>query len=115
MTRRQPEYELQCTVAEHLRLRSPVSVYWCAIPNGGLRNKAVAAQLKRSGVRAGAPDLLVIVRGTAYGVELKAKGGKPSPAQIDTHVEWQMAGGAYQVCTGLDETLEYLEKIGAII
>ena len=115
MTRRQPEYEIQCAVVKHLHARAPKSVYWCSIPNEGKRPPRIGKRLKDMGLRAGAPDLLVIVRGTAYGVELKAGKGKPSPAQLDTQVGWMMAGGAYQLCTGIDETLQYLEQIGAII
>ena len=57
-----------------------------AIPNGGERNKAVAAKLKAEGVKPGVPDIfLPVAVGRWYGlfVEMKKIGGKASPEQKD--------------------------------
>lgn len=54
------------------------------IPNGGQRDKAVAAKLKTEGVKAGVPDLcLPVPRGKYHGlyIEMKATGGRPSREQ----------------------------------
>lgn len=54
------------------------------IPNGGKRNAAEAAHLKRLGVKAGVPDLfLPVPRGKCHGlyIELKAGKNKPTDAQ----------------------------------
>lgn len=46
------------------------------IPNGGLRNKAVAAKLKMEGVKAGVPDLcLPVPRGPYHGMYIEMKVG----------------------------------------
>lgn len=111
-----PEYELQKTLVKHLQIRQRPNVYWCAIPNGGGRTSAkTGAHLKAMGLRAGAPDLLVIVNGTAWGIELKA-GKRPqlSDVQLQTCIEWNKAGGEYHAVTGLDSALQFLEDIGAI-
>lgn len=48
-----------------------------AIPNGGQRHIAVAAKLKREGVRAGVPDIFVaLARGGYHGLFLEMKFGK---------------------------------------
>ncbi|MFI3270839.1 MAG: VRR-NUC domain-containing protein, partial [Pseudomonadota bacterium] len=52
--------------------------------NGGHRHIAVASKLKAEGVKAGIPDLfLPVPRGELHGlyIEMKAQGGKVSPAQ----------------------------------
>ena len=47
------------------------------IPNGGSRNKAEAANLKRQGVKAGVPDLfLPVARGGYHGLYIELKFGK---------------------------------------
>ena len=47
------------------------------IPNGGSRNKAEAANLKRQGVKAGVPDLfLPVARGGYHGLYIELKYGK---------------------------------------
>ncbi len=43
-----------------------------AVPNGERRDAKTGAKLKRMGVRPGVPDLVVLVRGVAMFIELKA-------------------------------------------
>lgn len=65
-----------------IRLRS-AQIY--AIPSGGHRNPAVAAQLKAEGVVRGIPDLhLPVAAGGHHGlyIEMKKFGGRPSPEQL---------------------------------
>jgi len=54
------------------------------VPNGGKRSPIEAAILKGLGVTAGVPDIIAIRAGHAYGLELKADGGKPTSKQIET-------------------------------
>lgn len=56
------------------------------VPNGGKRDAATARALKRQGVKAGIPDLVLPVASCGYHglyVELKAPGGKLEQSQID--------------------------------
>lgn len=58
--------------------------YLFHVPNGGHRSKATAGRLKAAGVKAGVPDLLLLVpRGRYHGMvcELKMPGGRLSPSQ----------------------------------
>lgn len=58
-----------------------------AVPNGGLRNKVIAAQLKRSGTRAGVPDVcLCVARKGWHGLFIELKYGR-NPATPE-QLEW---------------------------
>jgi hypothetical protein len=61
-----------------------------AVPNGGLRTGREAKKLEREGVRAGAPDLILVnmapVNGRPVMIEMKRKrGGQYSPEQLKMH------------------------------
>ncbi|WP_234735349.1 VRR-NUC domain-containing protein [Tellurirhabdus bombi] len=85
-----------------------------AIPNGGHRNKAVAAKLKHEGVLAGVPDLMLAkASGAFHGlfVELKvqyANGQKntPSPEQKQRIKELKEQGYFVAVCYELNQFIE---------
>ena len=55
-----PEFSIQCMVADDLRRFAHPEWQWCHVPNGGLRNKITAYQLKRAGVKPGWPDMLLL-------------------------------------------------------
>ena len=91
------------------------------IPNGGSRNKAEAAKLKRQGVKAGVPDIcLPIARGGSHGlyIELKRqRGGKVSPEQLNWLLALTEQGYTAVICTGWEAAakmiIDYLkERIG---
>jgi hypothetical protein len=85
-----------------------------AIPNGGWRNKAQAALLKRAGVLRGAPDLLIaLVRKEWPGlfIEMKrVKGGVVSPDQKIVHQALRSAGYKVEVAQGADMAWEIFEE-----
>lgn len=73
------------------------------VPNGGKRNAAEAAHLKRQGVRAGVPDLcLPVAHGGYHGlfIELKAEGGRPSAAQKEWLGRLRVQGYKAEICVG---------------
>ena len=88
-----------------------------AIPNGGHRNKAVAAKLKAEGVLAGSPDLfLPIPSGREHGlwVEMKRFGERPKPEQVTRLAELRRNGYRAVVAEGWREAVrlitDYLEQ-----
>ena len=77
-----------------------------AIPNGGLRNKVVAAKLKAEGVKAGVPDIcLPVARGGFHGLYIEMKVGKNK--LTDKQRAWHKAlggqGNLARTCYGWDE------------
>lgn len=83
------EHSLQTSIFEWAAHRKdlPELSLMYAIPNGGLRHKAVAAKLKREGVKPGVPDICLPLpcRGRFHGLylELKTPKGKLSDEQRD--------------------------------
>lgn len=77
------------------------------IPNGGKRNKATAARLKREGVKAGVPDVfLPVPRGRYHGlfIEMKReKDGRLSQEQKRWLEELSKMGYKAEVCRGWEE------------
>lgn len=83
------------------------------VPNGGKRNTAEAAHLKRQGVKAGVPDLcLPVPRGNYHGlyVEMKAKSNQPTKAQIQWLESLSAQGYKTAVCWGFEAARRVIES-----
>lgn len=87
-----------------------------AIPNGGLRHAAVAAKLKREGVRPGVLDVHVpIAARDAHGlyIEFKAGRNQPTPEQATEIAQLVEDGFAVAVCWHTEDaikvTTDYLD------
>lgn len=72
------EHDLQVQCVRWFRLYYPkYARLLFAIPNGGQRNRIVAAKLKAEGVVAGVPDLfLAVPKGAYHGLWIEMKNGK---------------------------------------
>jgi hypothetical protein len=82
-----------------------------SIPNGGKRDPRVAAQMKREGVLAGAPDLfLAEARGERHGlfIEMKKLGGRTSTEQNIVIEKLRLNGYEVLVCEGADSAYKAL-------
>jgi hypothetical protein len=102
------ENSIQQKVVELLHHFCRPDVAWFAVPNGEWRYPKTATRLKLQGVRPGAPDLVLCVRGWFHGIEIKRDKGRVSDAQIDMGEEISRANGGYHVCHGLRETVRCL-------
>lgn len=77
------EYLLQCAFVHWFRVQHPDKLLWHT-PNGGQRNKIVAAKLKRMGTLAGVPDIFIaepVEKHHGLFIEMKAGSGRLSKAQ----------------------------------
>lgn len=107
------EHRLQASVADFLALALPPhEAVFCSIPNGGKRDKGTAGKLKAEGLQPGAPDLLILWKGRAIGLELKTRGGRLSPEQMAFSMRWTTAGGVYAVARSLEEVAGLLDAAG---
>lgn len=86
MTRKDPEGQLQRACCDLLQQYENMGrLLYFAVPNAAKRGPALAAKLKREGLRAGVPDLVVLTFGRATFLELKA--GKNDLQ--DNQAEWR--------------------------
>ena len=85
-----------------------------AIPNGGLRNKAVAVRLRAEGTRKGFPDMILpVARGGYYSlaIELKrTKGGRIAPEQQRWLNDLSAQGWKAVVCYGFADAKKIIEE-----
>ena len=116
------EHQHQVRVVEWCRNDAPAPLrnrarFIFAIPNGGLRNKAVAGKLQAEGVLPGIPDLfLPVPSGREHGlwVEMKRFGERPKPEQVTRLAELRKNGYRAVVAQGWREAVhmitDYLEQ-----
>lgn len=83
------------------------------VPNGGKRDAREAVSLKKQGVKAGVPDLVLpVARGGHFGlyVELKVGRNKPSALQLEWIEDLKVQGYFVKVCYGWIEASEVIEN-----
>ena len=95
-------------VIGHLNVRARKGCIYWHTPNGGARGKTEAARFVGLGVKAGIPDLVIIMGGEVYGLELKADKGRVTPIQRSVHDQMREAGATVAVAFGLDDALAQL-------
>ncbi len=108
------EEQIQKAVVEWLDRRGVKGMHFFHVANGDIRHKGAAGRLKGMGVKAGEPDIVLLYRGHAYGLELKAPGGTQSPDQEHVERQWEQAGATYAVARGLDYALDTLREWGLL-
>lgn len=106
------ETEIHIAVAEHLRRRGRKDMLWFHCPNGGKRSKSEASLFKAMGVTAGIPDLVLIMDGRVYGLELKTTTGRTSKDQDVILDAFRRAGGFAVTAYGIDAALDILTAWG---
>lgn len=109
-----PEQQIQKAVVQHLRLRAEPKVFFWSTPNEGKRGFVNAAALKAMGMTAGVPDLLILKAGILHALELKAPGGRLTPAQRLVLAHMENCGAQTAVAHSLDEALVTLEFWGIL-
>lgn len=99
----------QAVVVQYCELRG---IKLSAIPNStytpSMKQKV---KNKRQGLRAGLPDLLLIINNQLIFIEMKrVKGGVVSPEQREWHIALNTAGIPTYVCHGSDEAIELINQ-----
>ena len=114
MMRRRPEQTIQRAVFAHIRARGVPGLFAFHPANGGYRRPHEAAILKGLGVTAGVPDVVLIHKGRAFGLELKAPGGRLSSRQEAALAAMDEAGACVCVAEGIDRAVLVLEAWGLL-
>lgn len=96
-------------VAAWLDWSLPKECIWWHTPNGGKRNAREAARLKRMGVKAGVPDIVIFRGCTPYFIELKSPKGRETPTQITMNNDLRSNGIEVALCKSLDEVITQLK------
>ena len=82
------------------------------IPNGGQRDAREGSNLKTQGVLAGVPDLeIVCPRGRTIRIEMKAKDGKVSVAQVLIVDHMTQLGHEVLIAYSAEDALAQLRKL----
>lgn len=103
------EHNEQRALVERIAWRAnqnPVLCLLYAVPNGGMRHRAIAGQMKAEGAKPGVPDLVLpVARGGWHGLylEMKRPGGRTSPEQRWWLAQLSEQGYYTAVCYGADE------------
>ena len=103
------EEALQRQVAEFLDRFLPDGALWFHCPNGGHRNRVVAAKLKAQGVKRGVPDVIILWEGRAHFIELKAPRGRLTPEQRAFRDNVHAQGCPWFVCWSFQEVADICE------
>jgi len=117
------EHQAQCELAKIL---NSSGLLWTATANGGKRDARTASALKKSGVKAGVPDILIFSTppsgvGCGLAIEMKrARQGKKPKGRISENQRiWleqlRAAGWRAEVAYGLDHAIEIIEGAGYIL
>lgn len=83
------------------------------VPNGGKRDKATAAVLKRQGVKAGVPDIMLpAARAGYHGLYIELKAGKNTTTKKQKEwLEYLRQQGYYTaVCYGWQPAAQLIEQ-----
>lgn len=103
------EYEVHKTVVEHLRAYGNPEAVWFHVANASKASPQYRRKLAALGLRPGVSDLIALVNGEAFALELKREAkGRVSEHQNKFLSDWRNAGGHGVVAEGLDEALACL-------
>jgi hypothetical protein len=115
--KRRPEDVLQEGVATYLKRALPRTAWFCAIPNGAVlkgdskQRSIQMARLKATGLKVGAPDLMVFYNSRALAIELKVDGAL-SDSQQRVQVDLEACGVPYTVARTIDNVQDFLAAQG---
>lgn len=86
-------------------------VTWWSVDMSNFADVAPGLRTRRGAV-AGVPDLMLVYRGRAYFIELKARDGVLSPAQQVVATTLTLCGCPWGVARDVDEVIDLLDAWG---
>ena len=110
--RNNQEHRIQVSIANYLATVTPPGSLWFAVPNGGNRDSATGAILRKEGVRAGVADLVFIYEGRTLFMEVKTASGRLSSSQVRFRDLAVTAGCKCVVVRSIDDVERVLLAFG---
>lgn len=102
------EHKLQVNIVKLLRWNKFLVF---SVPNGGSRYSIEALSLKAEGCMAGVSDLIIVLVGQVFFIELKRpKGGRQSENQKIFQEEVEKRGHTYLIWKSLDDAVDFINK-----
>lgn len=105
------EDDFQIGVCKYL---DAIKLDWFHCPNGGKRHFTVGAKLKKMGVKAGVPDVIIInpTRDGSSGlaIELKVGDNTQKPTQKDWEAKFLNNNWTYSVAYCIDDVIHLVSK-----
>jgi len=102
MKRKQPERTFQTDLCRFLDVALPPGAWYSAIPGG---NRSVTTT---PGYRSGTPDLLIVYKGRAIFLELKAPKNYATALQRGIHADLMLAGAVVHTVRDIGAAYEFL-------
>jgi hypothetical protein len=102
------EHEIQSEFVRLIQEQYP-DILFCATVGGARMRISEAKKIKKQGYKKGIPDILFYEARQGYfglAIEVKKKGGRPSPFQIQWRDDLLRRGYQSAICKGLDECVE---------
>ena len=116
---KRPEQDLQIQIADFLRVATIPPAQWWHVPNGVGMSKTQRAMRQKMGLTPGVHDLHFAWAGMPpnyigmFGtIELKAKDGRATAAQMNFGYDLIACGHRWAECKSLDEVIETLKRWG---
>jgi len=106
---------IQRALLARLAVSLPLGAVVIHVPNEDASGSAAYGQAKiRDGMMPGCPDLLIIHRGRAYWLEMKAPDGVLSENQFVAHRRLRMAGCPVEVAYSVEDAMAAVKSWGLI-
>ena len=106
------EDQIQISILAYLRTVLPTAVIW-HVPNAP-RSAQTGARLKRLGMRAGVPDLCVLLQGRLYLIEVKRPGQYASPEQRSFMEQARLSGAESAIVRSIEDVALALASWGIV-
>jgi hypothetical protein len=103
------EAQIHQALVKQLRQRGNPDAVWFHVPNQGNFPVQYRRKLASMGLRPGVSDLIGLVNGEAFALELKKDKGRPTESQLEFLSDWRSAGGHGVVAEGLDQAIAICE------
>jgi hypothetical protein len=101
-------------VVHEIRRRGVPGLIYFHVPDGGWRHPHAASRFKTLGARAGVSDLIGLLHGRFYALELKVDDGRMTTAQAQFQQQVARAGGA--ACAyGVADAIEVITRWGWLL